>query len=80
MMGENPPKLTCCNERVTRSKPPHASKELGKSTVEERHANNEIWNGYVARMHIVKGEDERRRGKSEHSSTVFLRKVDEFQR
>jgi hypothetical protein len=34
MMGKSPQILTSCTERVTGDKLPHASKELGKTTIE----------------------------------------------
>jgi hypothetical protein len=63
--------LTSCIERIARGERPHASQELGKSTVEECHTHNGIWNGNVAHMHVVKREDKRRRPKSEQASTVI---------
>jgi hypothetical protein len=67
---EKASKLTGCTERVTRGELPHSSEELGKSTEEKCHADNDIWNGDVARMHVEKGEDERRRRKREQPSRV----------
>ena len=75
---EEPLILTSRSECTTRDEPPHAGKKLGKSTVEERHADSNIWNGNVPRMHIVKREDKGRRRKSEQASTV-IHDVDEFQ-
>ena len=34
--------LTSCIERIARGERPHASQELGKSTVEECHTHNGI--------------------------------------
>lgn len=62
-------KLTGCAKRITRDELPHASKELGESTVEECHADNDIGNGNVACLRVVKREDERRRRKSKQAST-----------
>lgn len=70
-MMECPLKLTGCSERITRGKPPHPSHELGKSAVKECHTNNDIWNGNVARVHVEKRDDKRRRPKSEQPSTVI---------
>ena len=53
MMGNLSPKLTSRTERVTCDKLPHASKELGKTTVEQCHAHYDIWNCNVARMNVV---------------------------
>lgn len=58
-MGE-PPKLTGCTKCITRGELPHASKELGKSTEEKRHTDNDVGDGNVARMDVEKREDERR--------------------
>ena len=68
---ENPLKPTGCTERITHGEPPHTSHELGKSTVEECHANNDIWNSNVARMRVEKREDKHRRCKSEHATAVI---------
>ena len=70
-------KRTSCAEGVTGGKLPHASEELGKTTEEECHADNDIWHSDVARMRVEEGEDERRRCKSEQSSTIT--EGDEFQ-
>jgi hypothetical protein len=69
MMGEFPQILTGCTERVTRDKLPHASKELGKTTIEQCHADYDIWDGNVARLYVVKGQNQSRRCKSKQSTT-----------
>ena len=51
-MMENPRKPTGCTERITHGEPPHAGHELGKSTIEECHANSDVWNSNVARMRV----------------------------
>ena len=68
MAGE-PLKLTGCAKCITRGELPHASKELGKSTEEEGHTDNNVGDGNVTRMRVEEGEDERRRRKSEQAST-----------
>ena len=70
--GRIPPILTGCTKGVTCDKLPHASKELGQSTVEQGHADNNIWNGDVSRLHVVKGEYEGRRCKSKQSTTWVM--------
>ena len=70
-MMENPLKPTGCTKRITDGESPHASHELGKSTVEECHANNDVWNSNVARMCVEKREDKHRRRKSEHATAVI---------
>ena len=50
-------KLTSGTKRVTCGELPHSSKELGESTEKECHANNDIWDKNVTRMHVEKGED-----------------------
>jgi hypothetical protein len=50
-------KLTGGTKRVSCGKLPHSSKELGKSTEEQCHADNDIWNGDMTGMRVEKGED-----------------------
>jgi hypothetical protein len=62
--------FTGCTERVASRKLPHASDKLAYSAAEDCHANGDIWSGNLQRMHVVKGEDKRRRCEGEQASTV----------
>lgn len=49
--------LTRCAKGVTCGKLPHAREELGKTTEEEGHTNDDVGNDNVTGMDIVEGEN-----------------------
>lgn len=57
--------LTGCTENVAAGELPHACQELGETTTEDGHANNNIRCSYMAGIDIIEGKYERRRRKRE---------------
>jgi len=54
---------------------PHPRQQLGKTSDEDRHANNYIWDGYTSRLNVNHRQDEGRRGEREESTVMRFRKV-----
>lgn len=53
-------KLAGGAETVASGELPHARKELGETTTEESHADDDVGSGDATRTNIVQGENERR--------------------
>ena len=69
-------KRTSCTKAIAGSELPHAGKELGETTTEECHSNDDIGGRDATGTNIVKGEDQRRRCKGEKSTINICHKLE----
>ena len=60
--------LTCTTKRVSARELPHAGEELGQSTGEKGHADDNVGGFDATSLNVDEGEDERRRGEGEQAA------------
>ena len=65
--------LTCTTKRISARELPHACEELGQSTSEKGHADDNVGGFDTASLNVDEGEYECRRGEGEQAATHVKR-------